>query len=337
MIVIGQQLETREVARRLNVPVVGTYVASGPALLLMGAVFFGVGCFISLLGLEWIPIDRSRVHVPIKLLILVGLVFALPGSMLLFSGIKRFRAERRSRGLLALHPDQAWAWDGDWDGLVLEDRTGGNLLTKIFGIIFLGSFATVFHWIGFHDERAGSLFTVGSILVDIGLAIAIFFFVQSLLRLARHGRGKLRLAHMPIRPGQPCRLQLSLESDLSLFDALHLDLAYVEERVVETGSGRNRSRQVIAEARIQEHQDIQLEGALGGMQNSLDILLHLPETSPKTRLSIQPARSWQLGIHLEALGLDYKGRFVLPVYQTRSSPPPPSPITEAEGALIQVP
>ncbi len=315
MIEIGRQLEIHGTPERINVPVVGTYAASGTILLLMGIVFFGTGSSISMMGLGWIPVDAGKVHVPMGILTLAGLVFALPGLMLLFSGIKQKLGQARIRELQARHPDQAWAWDGDWDGKLLMDRGAARLWTSMIGVGFLSCFAGVFHYVGFYAERAPSLFLYASLVIDLVFVIAAFVFVRNLLRLSKHGRGRIRLSTMPLLPGKPCELQFSLGSDISLFDSIHLDLAFVEEKVIQAGRGNNRSRQLIAETRLRETRDIELRDEAQGIQGSLEIVIHLPESSPTTQLTAAPSKSWQLGIHLKTVGLDYKGRFLLPVYR----------------------
>jgi hypothetical protein len=337
LIEIGKALESSETPHRLPVPVVGTHAASSTLLILVGLLFLCVGSCVSMIGFGWIPIDMGQAHIPMQILVLVGLVFALPGLVLLVRGRKNQKDRSRIRDLQTRLPEQAWAWDGNWDGRVLLDRNLSSLRTSIIGVLFLFCFVGVFHYVGFVGGRAPELFRYASILVDLGFVIAVGFLARTVLRLQKHGRGRIELSEMPIRPGKSCRLQFSLGSELSLFDALLVDLAFVEERVVETGSGNHRSRHLMAETRLVERVEIPLAGITNGLQRTLDLSLCLPIDCPITQLSSHPSRSWQIGIQLQTLGLDYKGRFLLPVYGF-SAPAPnpratPSPAPELTTSL----
>ena len=330
---IGRTLERSDEARRLHVPIVGRHATPGALLAGVGSLLLCLGGLIAMIGMQWIPIGDVQIPVGPGTTTLAGLILALPGAFLLMRGVRDRRARVRSQDLHARLPDQAWAWDGRWEGRILLDRNAHALRSGLLLLPFLICFAGIFHYAGFVTDRAPTLFRYASIFIDLGLGITILFHARSLARILKHGRGRIELAHMPIRPGKPCEVQFTLGTDLSLFDEIHSDLAYVEERIVESGGGNHRSRHLVAETRFSEHIELALDELTTGMQRSLALEIHLPADAPPTQISATPASSWQLAIHLKTLGLDYKGRFLLPVYRMSPAAQAPAEASRPVPAL----
>lgn len=98
--------------------------------LVMGGLFAAIGLAVVFLGLGWIPIDPSRVHAPMWVIGLSGMVFLLPGLLMCYYAIQNGLSGEAGR------PKEP----GEIGG---PSQLVGGLMVSIFAIIGL--------WVGFGD------------------------------------------------------------------------------------------------------------------------------------------------------------------------------------------
>jgi len=268
--------------------------------------FLGIGVFFALMGFEVIPVPGdSKVNAPLWVVGFVGLAFALAGLMLLGHGLRGMRHHARRKHIVQIHPNRPWLADYPWDETGIDSRLGARALQNLFGTTIWFVFLVPFHWWAFLSGEGPLMVQV---IVGLFALISVFVLwkaVEGVLQWAKFGRCRLRFRTFPFEPGGKLAVQFSPNA----FDRLKATLRFVEERVVQSGSGRNRSSRIVHEALYEDAQELEP----GALNPEVDIEFELPDELVND-ISGTPIRYWELKIEADVPGVDFEASFPIPVY-----------------------
>ena len=246
----------------------------------------------------------------------VGMIFPLVfggiGLFFLWAIRRGARAEKQNESDRERWPDQPWMWHEDWRTPELIARSSAtmwlaiafaalwNLISAPLVFILPGEVAD-----GNWPALIGLLFPV----VGIGL---IIWAVREVLRRRRYGDSVLRLDSLPVPLGGVLRATFEVPARLTDRE-LDVQLACVHR--IRTGSGKNRRTQerILWEDR---QQATARSGSAPGA-TAAGIEIPLPLDQPVSRRGPgDDAIVWRLTVEAEEPGVDFKGRFELPVFET---------------------
>ena len=240
-------------------------------------------------------------------------MFALAGMSLTFHGVRGVRRMARVTRMRAAHPNEPWRWDHAWDQRIARDDPGARGRYFLTVALFLLTFLTPFHWIGFFAPRPALPFGIVALLFDAiaaGLLVAAGYFF---LRRLKYGAAVARFAHFPFRRGSTLELHVDVPRALPQHAIATATLRCVQERYVTTGTGEDRTTSVQCFEVYRDSAPAELVGAGAGRQ-ALRVSFAIPADVPVTDLASRPCRYWELDIGAATDGVDYGARFLVPVY-----------------------
>ncbi len=297
--------------------------SGGLGLALFGLVFALVGGFFTFAGFaarQWL--DGGEVNAPYWVIGVVGLVFLIPGLLLLVQALRALLSHARAKRLA--DPMRPWRADYPWHAHGILDhplRGGlGNLLGALFMLLFLLPFNG---WAWLSDTGNGFVRLVVS-LFDLLLLALLLNALYRLLQALKWGQSYLRFEQFPFSPGKTLRVGFSPNR----FATLGATLRYVEERYETHGSGKNRRTSATAYQLYSEQRTFTPD--LGQAEALLQFELP-PDPGQVTQLTHSPeVRYWELEVAAQTTGVDFKTRFPLPVYPNSAG------LNEARGGTAQV-
>ena len=292
-------------------PVSRTTIHGWPSFI-FGLPFAGAGAFILLMGLGKIEVDPSKVHAPMWIISLFGLLFLLAGFSFIWHGLDGVRRKARIKNVKTTRAFSPWLWDYEWQALGISDNKIYKVLRGLIMLIVVGAFLAPFHWWAFVSNEGHLMVKIMVVFFDLvfGLGGGYYFFHNLALYL-KYGNSRLRFGNFPFLLGD--KLSVVLVGLPSEINQLQLDLRFIEEQYETRGSGRNRESRVVCyqlyhEARI-------LKGREAASSGKLSLEWDLPgEPDMTSTLSQRPAHFWELEVKADTPGVDYHSRFLLPVY-----------------------
>lgn len=231
-------------------------------------------------------------------------IVALAGASFARHGWRGMRHEKRIALGAARHPEQPWLWDYEWDPRNLPDRAGGDgakaVRVGVVSILFLAPF----HWIGLTVDGAG-VFLVFALLLDLVFLALLGYGVFLLVRQARYRGVRLHLATHPFYLGRELVAELvGLPREMGEITAT---LRCVQEEYVERRtSGGKKTRSIVSRVLHEEERS--------APSSQPRFTFPLPEGDYETRLRERPPRYWELETAGSADGLDFRSRYLVPVY-----------------------
>jgi hypothetical protein len=287
--------------------------AGGAGGIVFGVVFVAVGCVIVGVGAGWIPVDPKDVHAPMWVITCCGSMFAVPGLVVMYAGIRGVAADRRRRAELALRPDEPWLADRDWNERGEAFTGTGRFVKSAAGTLFLFVFLLPFNWWAWFSGQGGPVVGLIVGIFDLALCFAVFETVRRFLAMLRYGRSEILFDSFPYFVGE--RMSLAFrQPGHAVFRKLTFRLQCVEERLETRGSGKNRSTSKVPFALFEEVIERDEEEGAAAAYGDDKLEFELPDDRPGNRLGKRPPTYWQLLVRGEAVGPDYEGRFLLPVY-----------------------
>jgi hypothetical protein len=126
----------------------------------------------------------------------------------------------------------------------------------------------------------------------------------------KYGKNRVLFHSFPFCPGQDMSVAFAADKRLRN-QALHADLQCIQEYYESSGSGDNRSTQLVFELLYSAAGEFHTDG--GGIAN---LTFHLPPNAASTDLIGSPPRYWELVITAKVPGIDFWGIFLMPIYRT---------------------
>ena len=286
----------------------------GWSAILFGAVFVLAGSPILAIGLGWIDYPKASIHAPLWVVGLCGGLFVACGAWLMVHGAQGLHRQwNRTHGKQQL-PEKPWLWDYPWHASGITHNTFKESLNSLIAGVVFAAFLAPFNWIAFFSNSGGPFWQILTGLFDVLIVLGVgSYLLNNLRQFWTFGNGRISFGDFPFFLGQT--MHLTIERLPSDFTTVQLTLRCIEEayeiRVRE--GGQKRETVVVC---YQIYQDTQtIRGELVNETGDLRCLWSLPDNKHLTSTpSERPAKFWELEVQGERHGLDYQGRFLLPIY-----------------------
>lgn len=287
----------------------------GVASILLALPFTLAGIGIILVAADVIHVPAGDIHAPRWVLGMVGGVFALVGTFCELHGLRGLLRTARLKAQLALHADEPWYGDHDWDPHGVRDDSRRNLIRGFLGLGFLAFFLSIFNWWAFLSEDTVVVLQIIVGLFDAVLLLGLGTLLHRLGRRLKYGRSKLRFCRFPFFLGESVDVELENRRGIGRYDRITLTLRCIQERIVTRGTGRNRSTSVVCYEQYCDTKTIEGPAAHRAGDPPIRISFELPDGDYETCLRERPPRYWELEVNSKTEGIDYHASFVLPVYR----------------------
>lgn len=292
-------------------PVSRTTIHGWPSFF-FGLPFAGMGTFILLMGLGKIEVDPGKVHAPMWIIALFGLLFVLAGLSFIWHGLGGVRRKAKIKIVKTTRASSPWLWDYEWQALGISDNKLKKVMHGLIMLIVVGAFLAPFHWWAFVSDEGS--FMVKAMVVFFDLVFGFgggYYFLNNLALFLKYGNTRLRFSSFPFLLGDTLSVLLvDLPAEIN---QLQLDLRFIEEQYETRGSGRNKESRVVCYQLY--HEERILKGREVASSGKLSLEWGLPnEPEMTSTLSQRPARFWELEVKADTPGVDYHSRFLLPVY-----------------------
>ena len=293
----------------------------GGCLVLFSLPFIAVGLFVTALSLGYIPSMEDGIRGPRGLLTLFGAVFGVAGFGLWALGITTIAGARAALKRRREHPNEPWYWDHAWNKQFAVSGGPGAAIQGFAVAGFLALFLSMFNWAAFFSGKPDvPIWVKGLIgLFDLITLLVLGGAFYALFQYFKYGKSRLHFARFPFRPGGTFEAGLEASRRLYRAETIVVVLRYIEEIVVTTGSGKNRSTRIDLFSLHEIRQQIDPRHLNPDSDLGLPITMRLPADLP-TRLHEKPRRYWELDVSADTPGIDYSARFLIPVYGDEPRP-----------------
>jgi len=280
---------------------------------LLGLPFIVAGLFIEFAAFGRIPVHGK--HGPTWVLALVGGMFFSAGAFLFLHGILGMLRKAAYRREAAQFAGQPWYFDHHWHKEGFAFSAFHEMVNRLVAALVWNAILAPFFWVGLTQRGAWLFLVVASLFGLIGL---IFWarWLQMLAELFRYGNSFLAYDQFPYFLGGTLRARLRVPHHGSVINELSLTLRCVQEKYVTTGTGKNRSTQVVC-FELYKDQTTLAQGQLAAFAGAdIPVEFHLPTDRHPTTLADTPPIYWEIEAYGKAPGADYEAYFLVPVYKS---------------------
>lgn len=291
-------------------------------------VVFAVGTFVTTAAIVLLLLGLAALPAPLRvpeaarpmLLVLSGMVGVL-GVPALASGVKLVLLGKPRMKANQGIPDGPWIDDYPWDPSGASDDTRSGVAATMVPAVLVAGFGLVFilaRPLAGEGGPAGLvklvLGIVGWAMVGIGLILA-GRAAYLLARRLRYGRSRLRFEGFPFRLGSTLRATLEPGRTVLHYERMTCTLRCIQEEFEVRGHGANREWAHVCYQIWADTLELEGPGELIGGGAGLPVTSQLPDRPDlATSLSQSPPRYWELEVHAKTRGVDYRARFLAPVY-----------------------
>lgn len=278
---------------------------------LFGTPFLAVGIFIG-----WVATNGSAAskHLPGWVVGAFGAMFFFGGLFFFVHGLLGIARKSAWRREAAQYPGEPWRYDFHWHREGIAFSAFDDMLKRLMSALLWNAFLVPFAWIGANEKGAWP-FLVG--VAIFGLLGLIFWYqwAAMLFDLLRYGSSFLAYDSFPYSLGGTLRARLRSPRHVSAIDELTLTFRCVQEKYVTTGSGQNRTTNVVC---YELYSDVITYGhdrLTGFASGDIPIEFRVPSDQPATTLAATPPTYWEIEAKGKARGADYEATFLIPVYK----------------------
>jgi len=292
-------------------PISRTTIHGWPSVI-FGLPFAGIGAFFFLMGLGKVEVDPAKVHAPLWIISVFGLMFLLAGLSFIWHGMDGLRRKTRIKNAKTTRAASPWLWDYEWQALGISDNKLKKVLHGFIMLVVVGTFLAPFHWWAFVSDEGHLMVKLMVIFFDLVFGLGGgYYFLNNLALYLKYGNSRLRFANFPFYLGD--KLSVILVGLPSEINQLQLDLRFVEEKYETRQRGNKKESRVVCYQLF--HEARTLKGREVAPSSKLSLEWDLPDEPEFTsNLSQRPARFWELEVKADTPGVDYHSQFLLPVY-----------------------
>lgn len=248
--------------------------------------------------------------------LLFGGVFFLAGVIMLFSSSGIRKSFVYSRKMQTLHPTEPWRWSSDYkDGISRSSNKKQVIVLGIFTFFFL-AFSVPLGFAIFKTYQTNPKIWIAAIFPFVSLCMLIGFTYR-LFQYIKYGESTLHMETFPGLTGQEFRAMIKTKKRLDLLKPATIHLNCIE--VYTSGTGKNRSKKervLWQDSRTITQQNCQHYAE----QTAINVKFNIPFDAPPTALPEDPKRIyWKIECIAETTGIDYRGEFIVPVFQGKES------------------
>jgi len=295
----------------LNHPTQSATAIDGWKSAVFGTPFMAAGLYIG-----WVATNGSRAgkQVPDWAIGIFAAMFFLGGLFFFVHGLLGVARKAAYQREAAQRPGEPWLYDFHWHREGIAFSAFDDMLKRLMAALVWTVFLIPFGWIGANEKGAWP-FLVGAVF--FGLLGLIFWYrwAAMLLDLLRYGNSYLTYDSFPYSLGGALRARLRSPHHVSAIDELTLTLRCVQEKYITTGSGQNRSTNVVCYELYKEVSTFNRDRLTGLAGNDISMEFRLPTDQPSTALVATPPTYWEIEAKGKARGADYQAFFLVPVYK----------------------
>ena len=278
---------------------------------LFGVPFMTAGVFISLLAFNSI---HARKNAPNWLIGIVAGMFFFGGVFFFLHGIHGVMRKAAYRREAAQRPSEPWLYDFHWRREGIAFSAFDDMLERLLAAMVWTTFLVPFAWVGMNVRGAWPFLAAVAIFGLLGL-IFWFRWAQMLFDLVRYGNSFLIYESLPFALGGTLGARLRSPHHISAIDQLTLTLRCVQEKYVTSGTGQNRTTNVVCYEIYKDVTTCDRNRLTGLAGNDIPIEFRLPADEPATNLAATPPTYWEIEAKGKASGVDYEAVFLVPVYK----------------------
>jgi hypothetical protein len=292
-------------------PVSRTTIHGWPSVLL-GSPFAGMGTFILLMGLGEIEVDPGKIHAPMWVISVCGLMFLMAGLWLIWHGLDGLRRKAKIETVKTTRASSPWLWDYEWQALGISDNKLKKVMHGLLMLSVMSIFLAPFNWWAFYSGDGRIMVKIMVVFFDLVFGLGGgYYFLNNLAMFLKYGNSRLRFGNFPFTLGD--KLSVALVGLPSQINQLQLDLRFIEEKYETRQRGQERESKVVCYQLY--HESRTLKGGEAAFSGKLSLEWDLPGDPEFTSaLSQRPARFWELEVKADTPGVDYHSSFLLPVY-----------------------
>ncbi len=292
-------------------PVSRTTIQGWPSILL-GSPFAGMGTYFFLMGLGEIEVSPSKVHAPMWVIAVCGLMFLLAGLFLIGHGLVGLRRKAKVKKAKATRSSSPWLWDYEWQALGISDNKLKKVVNALIMLSVVIVFLAPFNWWAFYSGDGRVLVKIIVVLLDLAFGLGGgYYFLNNLALYLKYGNSRLRFGNFPFYLGG--KLSVSLAGLPTEINQLQLDLRFIEEKYETRQRGDTKESKVVCYQLY--HEGRILNDGQVAPSGKLSLEWDLPDEPEWTSaLSQRPACFWELEVNADTPGVDYHSCFLLPVY-----------------------
>jgi len=277
-----------------------------------GLPFFGIGIFLTLIGLRVVPYAAKNIHAPYWVLTACGLMFGAGGPFLWSLAWKQFQTSRRKARALKNHVNEPALADYPWDPRGYNPHRWTDVAKKFAALGFVGLFLSPFNWWAWLAPGPWPLKIVVS-LFDLLFVLLFISDVMAVGRAFKFGESRIEFARFPLRLSEPISIRWLTPSGINRAAEGTFTLRCVKEWYESTGTGQDRSTHIVHEEQwsgtwaVSQQQDF----APG---KNVAFEFTAPADTPATSLSAERPVFWEFEVKLSLPGLDFRETYLVPVY-----------------------
>ena len=164
-----------------------------------------------------------------------------------------------------------------------------------------------FNYLAWKGDQARLVLQFAVVVFDLLLLLGLGNAVYLLLKASRYADARLVFDEFPFWLDRQVSVRFDPPRRLPDCKSVDCTLRCVEEAYERTG----RSKEVVCWALYEDRRREPAESPFHGLR----LVFELPEAGlPGSDLVSRPATFWELEIRIETAGMDYLGRFLLPIY-----------------------
>lgn len=278
-----------------------------------GGLFAVIGFLIVLVGTKIIPVDPKTVHAPSAVLTICGLVFMVPGLVIVGMARRQFLTEQRQRLAKDLGTVEPALTDYPWDTRGYSPPRWKPVVKALGWAAFLTLFFSIFNWMILADKNSG---IVAKSVIGLFDLAALWLWVVSgwkFLKAVKFGKSRLEFAGFPYRREKPILLRWLAPPGVTQIGKGTFTLRSVVEWFEQQGSGENASSILVHEEQWSGtwFLDHAMRITVG---DGVELRCELPHDSKSTELSADMPVFWELEVNLDLPGLDFAETYLVPIY-----------------------
>ncbi len=272
--------------------------------------FLAIGIFTGWIATNGNPVGK---HEPVWLIGAFGAMFFFGGLFFFVHGLLGIARKSVWRREAAQYPGEPWRYDFHWHREGIAFSAFDDMIKRLLSALLWNAFLVPFAWIGAKEKGAWPFLVGAGIFGLLGL-IFWYRWAARLFDLLRYGNSFLAYDSFPYSRGGSLRARLRSPHHISAIDELTLTLRCVQEKYVTTGTGRDRTTNVVCYELYQDTSTLTRDQLTGLAGNDISMEFRLPSDQPATTLAATPPTYWEIEAKGKARGADYEATFLVPVY-----------------------
>lgn len=280
---------------------------------LFSLLFFGAGIYITLIGLKIVASDPSAINAPYWVLTCFGASFTAAGLLVLVLVYREWRLDQLRLSQMAVYPHIPVLADYPWHPEGGNKSPWPKIWKSVGGSLFLLVFLGPFNWWAWMSNDGSIFIQLIVSLFDLLLLVSFGDIVWRIAVANKYGKSGLRYLRFPYYTGHDVELKWLPPRIFRTATKLTGILRCVEEWTEVHGHGKNRSKEVIHE-QVWAATRVLDNFCLSSAEKFCTFLFAVPAEAPGTHLVDEPLIFWELEVRADVPGLDFKERYLVPVY-----------------------